>query len=995
MRNRIVSLMSSFLLKQGTAKSQQLRQSFPLIASSLGCALLFFPLSTLQAAPVMGAVTASNLLRVDPFNAGITYGGTWGDDSSAGSPAYSKNYHWMGLGYAYDGTFDDPDCNAFGQWSPYTCPGISYDDTSMWVVPNGYAEWNSAVSITNTPGPFVSTFKARQTAMMRAKSQLSITGADHYMPRFSVTVPVTGAGIWKLDLKVTRNGIVERNGAGSDYIVVRPLNTTVTGGSLASGSLNLAGDALRSGNGSWNVVQSSTASVTGSGAANVAFDITYEVDSKVTGSGWAWDPARQVCWRAGQGNGANGGGISCNPAITPDQGVFLEGTFTFLDHLRYEFDPNAAATCSPLPVTVKACSDSAASCATLYSGGVTFTPTATAGSGSFNWSSSPLGVPVSGSVAASISGNTSGVPVTLGAAGGIGVQCFDLGGASIPCSIPSFSQCDLVVRDGYNKPWMPAKPVAMYTKLAGVTFPNGGVTVTAIKGGSKMTGYTGAPTIELVNANTGTTCANRTVLATISTAAYVLGDSGEKLFAITYNDAVANAQIRAKDLPSGIQPSCSDSFTIRPASLVTSSDILAALNVTRKAGLDTFTLTSTAKNGAGVPATTTAYTGSPKVDVGGGKLQGVRADLATNTVATGTLSSTVFGAAAAGVASLPNVTYSEVGYFNLKDGAVYDNDFTSASGDIAAGDCTSDYSNAAVNGKYGCYFKASAVTSHGRFYPDHFNLTRILGCTVSNFTYSGQPFASLSLTAVNNAGATTQNYNTTDGFSKAATLSITDPLAPGGSLNSTSIAANSFNNGTSSNATTTFTFTSADTAPTTLTLHAVESAGGDGVASVGASDPTANIWSGRVRMLPASGASNLDLPMTMQLERYEGIATQWQPNANDACTSITLNPLTYVTLPANTTCVLDTGSPGTSAQGCAAPATVTRRYHNQPGALATPSANFNLWLSAPGLGNVGTVRVTPIAPAWLGTLDAMATFGTVGGANGATQGSPILYRRAQ
>ncbi|MBP9712562.1 MAG: hypothetical protein KBD60_02600 [Sterolibacterium sp.] len=966
----------------------------PFVAGCLGVLLSLLSWPQAHAAPVMGTAATANLLTTDPLNGGITYGGTWGDDGIFDStPVYSYNWHWnwitLGIaGYAYDHTFDDPDCNALGEWSPWNCPGITFNDTSSLVLnaPNGKSEWNSGTSSTTTPGTFISTFKARQTAMMRAQSGLiGTTTADYYMPKFSVTVPVTGSGLWKLDLKVKRNGIVQRNGAGSDYIIVRPLYTTVSGGSLASGSLNLASDTMRSSNGSWNVNQTNSAILTGSGAANLTFNIEYEVDARATASIWVWDPDREACWRAGQGNGANGGGISCNPPASDDQGVFLEGTFSFIDHLRYEFDPNAATTCTPFPVTVKACADNTTACSSLYTGGQGITPTATAASGTFLWASTPLTIPEAGSTATSLTGDTGGIPVTLGASGGIAVQCFNTAGVAISCTVPSLSQCSFAILDGYNKPWTAAKSTHLYTKLAGVAFPNGGVTLATINPSGKMTQYTGAPTVELVNAGTGTNCANRTSLATISTAAYLPADNGEKNFAVTYADAVANAQIRATDLINRIPATCSDSFTLRPQSLTLTSDILAALSVKKKAGSDTFTLTATAKNGAAAPATTPGYTGTPKLDAT--LLQGVRADLATNASFSGAFNSSTFGAANNGISTLANITYGEVGYFNLKDGAIYDDSFTGNSGDITGSDCTADYSNVAVNGQYGCKFKAASPTSHGRFYPDHYRLSAAPACTASNFTYSGQSYATLAVAAENGANATTKNYNTTDGYSKAATLSITNPGTPGGSLNATSVAANSFGNGVSSNTTTKFTFTSAASAPTVLTLHAAEAAGGDGVSSVAAADPTTPIWSGRLRMQSQSGGHTLDLNLPMRLERYEGTAAQWQANSLDACTSINLAPLTYLTLAAGSTCVLDSGNPGASGQGCASAAVSQRIYHAQPGALAMPAADFNLWLSAPN-GNAGTVQVTPNTPAWLGAPSAIATFGSV-------RSSPVIYRKEQ
>jgi MSHA biogenesis protein MshQ len=66
-------------------------------------------------------------------------------------------------------------------------------------------------------------------------------------------------------------------------------------------------------------------------------------------------------------------------------------------------------------------------------------------------------------------------------------------------------------------------------------------------------------------------------------------------------------------------------------------------------------------------------------------------------------------------------------------------------------------------------------------------------------------------------------------------------------------------------------------------------------------------------------------------------------------------------LQANKTCVQDSGNPGVSGRGCAAPSATP--FRSPP--LVTKGGDFNLILRAPGQGNDGTVTVRANAPQWL------------------------------
>jgi MSHA biogenesis protein MshQ len=95
-------------------------------------------------------------------------------------------------------------------------------------------------------------------------------------------------------------------------------------------------------------------------------------------------------------------------------------------------------------------------------------------------------------------------------------------------------------------------------------------------------------------------------------------------------------------------------------------------------------------------------------------------------------------------------------------------------------------------------------------------------------------------------------------------------------------------------------------------------------------------------------------------EYFAGPATGFVVNADDTCTqNVTLGLGSYTeNLMSGDTCVLDSGFPGTSGAGCAAPAPLGQRFANPPVA-----GDFTLTLAAPG--NTGSVRVDAMVPAWL------------------------------
>lgn len=465
---------------------------------------------------------------------------------------------------------------------------------------------------------------------------------------------------------------------------------------------------------------------------------------------------------------------------------------------------------------------------------------------------------------------------------------------------------------------------SIYTKLAGTAFD---LQVVAISGGSQMTSFGNNVTVELL-ANTGTpssgygadNCPTSTVVVQSIASTKITGGSSAVSFA-----AVANAyrDVRVRISYPTTSPtviSCStDSFAIRPTSFA-----ITSTNATNTAK----TGTPVIKAGASFNLTATAvagYAGTPLID---------------NTKVVGsTTAGTLGGSFAAtngvtGIATGSSFTYSEVGNVGLNVNAIYDSTFSSVD---QPADCTADFSNTLVSGKYGCRIGSVAVaqttgsSGFGRFIPDHFDTAVVLSSGVpmscatigltcpalyNGFVYAGQAFTT-QLTARNLAGLPTSNYNSTTGYSKVVTLAAWD--APGnsaatlpvpgvqnpgpGTLANSSVAANAFSNGMANQATTSYIFITVPTAPTDIYLRAQDT---DGVSSLRATVASSveggvKVLNGRVRISNAYGSELLPLALTASAQYYDG--SSWSSSASDSTTSLTFASSYAVGVSGGTTAV--------------------------------------------------------------------------------------------
>ena len=323
--------------------------------------------------------------------------------------------------------------------------------------------------------------------------------------------------------------------------------------------------------------------------------------------------------------------------------------------------------------------------------------------------------------------------------------------------------------DGYFASY-PGSPAAqrIYTKLTGTGFT---INVAALNGaappGLRSPAYVSGAnkvTVDLVDDSDGScaaacgaaACQAKPALATRVTS-FVSGDASYKTaLSFTLAKAYPNVRVRVKDTSSApTVTGCSvDNFSVRPS----------LLTITSAANADPSGSSTTArpvvKAGAAFTMTATASSGySGTLSVNG---SAITANPDNPGTATG-----AFGAAnpANGVAT-GTFAYSEAGYFSFNTDAVYDHAFTAVD---QPGDCTPDYSNTLVNGKYGCYFGNAFTTAFGRFIPDHFAIaTGAVTPACGTFSYFDQDgfITVFTLTAQNASNATTQNY--TGSFARLA-----------------------------------------------------------------------------------------------------------------------------------------------------------------------------------------------------------------------------------
>jgi MSHA biogenesis protein MshQ len=534
----------------------------------------------------------------------------------------------------------------------------------------------------------------------------------------------------------------------------------------------------------------------------------------------------------------------------------------------------------------------------------------------------------------------------------------------------------------------------IYTKLEGVAFQlnvaalnNSQIVTTYAASGSKSVALKlvdntdGACVLDSTQANyCSAACVAKTAVPGGSqTMTFVSGDAGKKRSAnFTLNTAYKNLVAIASE---GTTNACStDAFAVRPTGITSVTTSNATNTGTTgtpifKAGTDAFALTATT---AGIAANASGYTGVLKIaSAASGGLQAVSPATTAGAILPATFSAAT-SATGSSTSTGNTFTYSEAGLFRLR-GYNPASDTTSARGVYdgvwsttecasltvaqcdtlraatwvgvdsitSKGDCVQNsYSNTKdANGKYGCLFGLTTDTNTmGRFTPAYFNVAAASACGTSpnDFTYSGQPFGSVTVTPYNAANAVINNYRS-GSFAKDVTISNAGVAT--GFTNNT-ILSTAFTGTSGSSSTVTYTFPTTtptkETPATTVTLRAVDT---DGVSSSGHTEPAMPVRSGRLVIDNVFGSELVGLTMPIRVQYYQDAANGWVTN--------TLDTATCTSLVGRLTASNTIGS--TSINGTL---TIKSPSNNSTITLTNPSAGlWSLGFTAPG-GN-GYADVTP------------------------------------
>lgn len=481
----------------------------------------------------------------------------------------------------------------------------------------------------------------------------------------------------------------------------------------------------------------------------------------------------------------------------------------------------------------------------------------------------------------------------------------------------------------------------LYTKLVSGNF---NFDIVALKAdGTVETTYAAAAskpvTVQLVDGSGSTACTSRTSLITWPGQTFTSANAG-RITASAASVASAYADLRCRVSDGSVTGCSTDNFSIRPTTFT-----VASSNANADATGVSASATPVVKSGAAFALTATAvpgYSGTPTLDTS-------KVQAHSGAVQAGALGGS-FGAAnaATGVATGSAFNYSEAGYFRLAANGV--SDATFASVDAANSDCSADYSNTAVGGKYGCYFGNTAATGYfGRFIPDHFAVTAgalTQGCGV--FTYYGQDFSTgFTLTAQNSANANTQNYTGSFARLGLTTWSNYGFAASGSTLSQgTTAPSGSWSNGVASvtamhKAARASSGTPTAAASLNVTAQVTDS---DGVTmAASAVSSAAPHRFGRMRIANAYGSELLALPIALNAQYWNGQG--FVANVDDNCTALAAPTFTYF-------------SPSASNQLASGE---TSASYNSP----LIAGAGGLRLTAPGVGNFGYLDVTVTAPAWL------------------------------
>lgn len=530
-------------------------------------------------------------------------------------------------------------------------------------------------------------------------------------------------------------------------------------------------------------------------------------------------------------------------------------------HLEVRHGTGNGVTCSPSTLTVVACQDAA--CASLYTGGVVGTLTATGTGMTVNW---PNGASFS---IPSGSGSTSkDVQVTT-----VGSVVF---GTAVVAPLPASPStcnfgnpaCTFTVGDAgflFDVPHHVAE-VAQTVAIRAVRKSDNSAACVPALTGSRSVNFTcaylnpGLGTLPVRVGDVALNAANNAAAACGSTGRAVnltFNAAGVASTTVQYAD-VGQVQLNARLTGSGgsdagLVMTGTDSFIAAPASFAFSAispgpiKAGAAFAATVGAVNSSGAVTPNFGREAAAQSASLAFTRAQPTGSG-----------ASNGVFTGSLS-----AFSAGVASASTLVWSEVGR-----------------GDLSAALSSANY--------LGSGFSATGTTGSagavGRFTPHHFEVVVTPACAV--FTYAAQPF-SARITARNGLATpgTTVNYDgtaaTAPNFSQAVTLSDAPALGLGSFAGTGALAASLFSAGVATALTPAYSFSAKLTAAQTLVVRAIDA---DSISSAGYAEGSTALRSGRLRLSNAFGSEKSPLALAVQAQYWSGNA--WVVNSGDNCSVV-------------------------------------------------------------------------------------------------------------
>lgn len=272
----------------------------------------------------------------------------------------------------------------------------------------------------------------------------------------------------------------------------------------------------------------------------------------------------------------------------------------------------------------------------------------------------------------------------------------------------------------------------------------------------------------------------------------------------------------------------------------------------------------------------------------------------------------------------------------------------------------------------------------GRFSAHHFKVTPSSGC--GSFTYSGQPFSSVVVTAMNADTVASTDLNYTGSFSRVVTLSDANGFSGGSFTAAGTIPASSFVNGVAT-VQPVYSFSTPKTVPTMIKIRATDTDG-----AVSTLENASEVRAGRLWLGNAYGSEFLPLKVPVQSQYWA--STGWRQNSADSCTTLTMptrndsgNGGLLFSAPPNT--VRNALAPGeVIAQMNGSTASSSLLVSGDARLILRGPASPN---DGPGTGNFGVVDIIAsklASPAWLAPSgNARACFGSCG------PRSPVIYLR--